>query len=27
LPSGVAPPHVGERIQLKLVVPRLYPAA
>ena len=27
LPSGVAPPHVGERIHLKLVVPRLYPAA
>jgi sulfate/thiosulfate transport system ATP-binding protein len=27
LPSGVAPPHVGERIHLKLVVPRLYPTA
>ena len=27
LPNGVAPPHVGERIHLKLAVPRLYPAA
>jgi sulfate transport system ATP-binding protein len=27
LPNGVAPPHVGECIHLKLVVPRLYPAA
>jgi sulfate transport system ATP-binding protein len=27
VPGGIAPPHVGERIHLKLVVPRLYPAA
>jgi sulfate transport system ATP-binding protein len=26
VPGDVAPPHVGERIHLKLVVPRFYPA-
>ena len=25
LPNGARPPHVGDRIHLKLVVPRLYP--
>jgi sulfate transport system ATP-binding protein len=26
LPTGVEPPHVGERVHLKLLTPRLYPA-
>jgi sulfate transport system ATP-binding protein len=26
LPNGVAPPHVGERVHLKLLSSRLYPA-
>jgi hypothetical protein len=26
LPNGVAPPHIGDQVRLKLLSPRLYPA-